>query len=40
MAAIYELLDREREPATAARMKRLIEVLSSGGRQRAERNED
>ena len=40
VAAIYELLDREREPATAARMKRLIEVLSSGGHQRAERSED
>ena len=40
VAAIYELLDREREPATAARMKRLIEVLSSAGHQRAEHSED
>ena len=30
IAAVYELLDRERAPATAARMKRLIEALAGG----------
>ena len=30
IVAVYELLDRERAPATAARVKRLIEALTSG----------
>ena len=30
IAAIYDLLDRERSPATAARVKQLIEALAGG----------
>ena len=37
VASIYELLDRDREPATAARVERLIEALSSKSAQ--DRNE-
>lgn len=30
IAAVYDLLDRERAPATAARVKQLIEALAGG----------
>ena len=30
VVAVYELLDRDREPATAARVKRLIEAFAAG----------
>ena len=30
VAAVYDLLDRERSPATAARVKQLIEALAGG----------
>ena len=33
IAAIYDLLDRERAPATAARVKRLIEALAGRARR-------
>ena len=32
VAAVYDLLDRDRAPATAARVTQLIEALASGGR--------
>lgn len=31
IVAVYELLDQETSPATAARVKRLIDALTSGG---------
>ena len=37
VAALYELLDRTREPSTAQRVERLIEVLTGKGRASAER---
>ena len=37
VAALYELLDRTREPATAQRVERLIEALTGKGRGSAER---
>ena len=30
VVAVYELLDRDREPATAGRVKRLIEAFAAG----------
>ena len=33
IAAVYDLLDRERAPATAARVKQLIEVLAGAPRR-------
>ena len=39
VAAVYDLLDRERAPATAERVKRLIEALG-GGEPRERASED
>lgn len=40
VVAVYELLDRERAPATAARVTKLIEALASGGSEPEARGQE